>query len=272
MRLLLFLLLITPALAHVPTNSNTITNPEKSWVIYTEYTNETLEYELIFDKTGILSVSLFTIEKDLGAKITLLKQENEIISATGVSDNIKDYEPFTPTSYYPITGYKIIINETGNYQLQIDSMPGKIGLAIGYKEEFSLIEWLSIPVETIRIHLWEGQNIIIILMPAVITILIGLMLIKKLNAKTISALLYLASSMVTLSQMIIGLQGAVINASITVTIIFILMPLLLAYAIQKTDNQIKHIVYGLLGLITWSGFIIGPFLLISDSIMRVKNK
>lgn len=272
MKLLLLLLLLNTALAHVPTNEQTINNPEKSWVIYTEYTNKTITYELEFNKTGILTASLFTIEKDLSAKLTLLKDGNEVISTTGLSGKAKDYEPFTPTSYYPVTGYRIIINQTGTYQLQIDSTPGKIGIAIGHKEEFSPIEWLSVPIETIRIHLWEGQNIILILMPAIITMIIGLLLTKDFDARKISALLYIASSMTTLTQMTIGLQGTAINASIIVTTVFIGIPILLAYGILKTDKQICHAIYGVLGLISWAGFIIGPMILISDSMMRVKKQ
>jgi len=255
----------------MPTSATTITNPEKSWVVYTESVNEPIEYELIFNKTGILRVSLFTIEKDLSAKVTVLKDGREVISAAGLSAKIKDYEPFTPTSYYPVTGYSVVINETGSYQLQVISTPGNIGIAIGYKEEFSIVEWLSIPIEAIRIHIWEGQNMIMILIPAIVTIIIGWLLMKNLDAKKISSLLYIASSMVMLNQMILGLQGAVLNESMLVTITFISVPLLLAYGIIKTNSQITHIIYGVLGLTSWAGFIIGPMLLISDSMMRVKK-
>ena len=41
----------------------------------------------------------------------------------------------------------------------------KYGNAIGYKEEFTLSEWLLIPFDVIGIHQWEGQQLLWILNP-----------------------------------------------------------------------------------------------------------
>jgi len=46
---------------------------------------------------------------------------------------------------------------------------GKYGIAIGYKEEFTLSEWLLIPIDVINIHQWEGQSLILILMPLLLS-------------------------------------------------------------------------------------------------------
>ena len=59
-----------------------------------------------------------------------------------------EYEHFTPASYY----YLIDVNETivndGDFYSVIygpNLIEGKYGIAIGYKEEFTLSEWLLIP-------------------------------------------------------------------------------------------------------------------------------
>jgi hypothetical protein len=81
--------------------------------------------------------------------------------------------------------------------------------------------------------------------------------------------------------MIIGLMDSAYNPLLFVTIIFILLPALLGYSIiRKAKNRdlsigqkIRLLIYGLIGLFFWAGYIVGPLLVIISSLMKlIKRK
>ena len=85
------------------------------------------------------------------------------------------YEPFTPDSHYEIADVDINISIDGTYYVAVYNpfQGGKYGFAIGYQEEFEVDEWILVPVNVIRIHLWEGQSLAFILAPMVAIVVIG---------------------------------------------------------------------------------------------------
>jgi hypothetical protein len=85
----------------------------------------------------------------------------------------KRIRAFTPSSYYQLISVDLIVEQSGDYYLVVYGI-GKYGLAVGYKEEFSLLEWLKIPFDVTLVHLWEGQSLLLILLPLIIIIYIGL--------------------------------------------------------------------------------------------------
>ena len=87
----------------------------------------------------------------------------------------RDYEPFTPASYYQIGNVDITVNRTGTYYLAVfePDRGGDFGIAIGYVESFTAGDWLLMPFSLIGIHLWEGQPLLLVLAPLLLTIVTG---------------------------------------------------------------------------------------------------
>jgi hypothetical protein len=191
------------------------------------------------------------------------------------------YEPFTPASSYLLIDTEINVNEKGTYYIAVfdNTSGGKYSLAIGYIEEFTATEWLFIPFNLISIHLWEGQNIIFLFAPLVLTIIIGFIIIIWKRSDVIrhlpawigipAGLLCLGSGFLTLTQMFYALSIAP-DLIALVTIIFAFIPIILGYVIirilLKNTEKIKKtqriilFICGAFGLVFWAGYIIGPVL------------
>jgi hypothetical protein len=155
------------------------------------------------------------------------------------------------------------------------------------KEEFALVEWLRIPLDVLDIHQWEGQSLVFIITPMLVTFAIGFGIIvwkvrampRTRNLIGISAgLLYLGSGVLMLVQMIIALHGAVYDSLAILTLLFVLTPLLLGIAVLKKiglkekalsrRDRLQILGLATLGLLSWSGLLIGPILAALASLLR----
>lgn len=277
--ILLTLLIINDSLAHVPLNERIINNPLKSWVIYDQVQGEANTYEFNLSAGERLRIQLLTPEPTINLTMSLNNEEIIINQSSQ-----KTYEPFTPSSYYYLASINQVINETKEFELIINGK-GKYGLAIGYIESFSIIEWLRIPIDTFNIHVWEGQNPLLIMTPLILIILIGA-IYEYLHGFSnqwlllISALSFAGSSSVNLTQMIISLINAEINASIMITIILNLIPIIISWRlitlthkkIKTRSDWLRVIIYGVSGLIAWAGYIIGPVIIITNGLWHYFKK
>jgi hypothetical protein len=284
----------------------TINEPLKSWAIYGELKADEYEYyNFSLIEGDRLRLSLFSpqpnnnfsialiipghpLNADLPLMIELPVNHGSVLFNSEPT-NLKEYEPFTPSSYYQLINIDLIVNESGTYYLTLYG-EGKYGLAVGYKERFSLIEWLKIPLDVTLVHLWEGQGLLLILLPLIIIINSGLIICYKCKhcfkgllrlLSFIAALSYFGSSGVTLNQMIIALINTQANPLTPITLIFIIIPSLLGYGVIRvinrrrieTPERVKLIAYAGLGLFSWAGFIFGPLLLVIASLLpEPKNK
>jgi len=167
-----------------------------------------------------------------------------------------------------------------------DKGEGRYGVAVGYVETFTLIEWLMIPLDVISIHQWEGQSLSSIFAPMALTLGIGLLLIfwkiKPTSSVAVflgvlSGLLYIGSGLMMLIQMLIALIGAASTSSLVLTLVFSTLPVFLGFLIlrkivnydipwRKRDRVI-FAVFGILGYALWAGFLLGPSLIIIASIL-----
>jgi hypothetical protein len=206
------------------------------------------------------------------------------------------YEPFTPSSYYNIVDFDEIVNTTGTYYLAVFGIEanGKFGIAVGYSESFTLEEWVFIPFDVVDIHLWEGQNIWVIFAPLIIVLAFGKILLfwrmfkLKRSPKTIngyigsfSALIYIGTSAMLLYQMVYSLSKGPDGAGGAVgTFLFMLIPILLGVLVLKhylKDEELKFydrmkiMIYGVIGIFTWAGFLVGPMLLIISSLLPIRK-
>ncbi|UCH88325.1 MAG: hypothetical protein JSV49_08660 [Thermoplasmata archaeon] len=318
------LIIASPVSAHVPSFSDEhggldsavdIKNPTKSWVIYDDlYNSEDVRYyRLELYKGERLRLVLFSPEQDnllsmviMGPGITSEGTVPEFIETlngsnsqvvTGERPDSASYEPFTPGSYYYFVDYDEVINVSGTYFVAVYSSEGggNFGLAVGYKETFSLIEWIRVPIDAVKIHMWEGQNPVIILSPLIITLIAGLVILVEIKPKGIhlplkekwrvivsmAALMYIGTGFIMLHQMMRALTIGPAGGTVIVTIIFAVIPIFLGYLIFKITlnlkeqltkvKKLKLFVYAILGLFLWSGLILGPILVAIVSFLPAKK-
>jgi len=279
-----------------------ISDPTKSWALYAELHEggEAQYYKFDLPQNEKLLVQLFvpTSEKSsfvpnlvvMGPGITsqdAVPEYVEIVEAVGVMllagerSSSPTYEPFTPSSFYEIAILDQEASDGGTYHVAVyeSSQGGHYGLAIGYKEQFGLDEFIRIPIDVVSIHQWEGQSLLFILAPLILTIAIGLAILVLKSPDTLrtlfggigvfAGLLYLGTGFMTLTQTILALATANLNLGVVLTAIFILIPVLLALAIFRLTIHQKQItvrtrafmaILGVLGLFAWAGLLIGPAL------------
>ena len=267
--LLLASILLPVAFAHVPLQGEGygiaeavfIDDPLKSWVIYTEFKdNRPLYYAFNLSINEQLRAGLLTVDQDFIPDLTILgpglpldfgehfHDEFEIpdgyglIHIHGERQGAKDYEPFTPSSYYHVLDTSITVNQSATYFLIVDSATGsgKVGVVLGYLESFTLLEWLKVPFDVAFVHHWEGQDYLIILLPMMVIVVGGLLLNgyyfkRNLNMSQflafVGSLMYFGSAGIIFHQMVIGLIGATYSSLVLVTPIFIILPVVLGYSI-----------------------------------------
>ena len=310
---LIFSFFVSHVWAHTPLNTTDeihsletaleVPNPTKSWTLYRQlhHEGEAEYYKLVLEDGERLRLSLYVKELDNFSPQLVVMGED-----FGLDDNVPDsiekpegygvilfdstkpeereYEPFTPTSYYYLIDVDIPIIKNGDYYVAVfepNLEEGKYGIAIGYKEEYSLSEWIMIPFDVIAIHEWEGQQLIGILAPLLLSLIVGFFVLIwkrliKLNVFNIigstAGLLYVGSGLMIFTQMIIALSGAPFSSTAVLTVIFMAIPLILGYFLLRkvirfkgtlsNKDRIIFIAFGVAGIFFGSGLIIGPVLAI----------
>ena len=207
------------------------------------------------------------------------------------------YEPFTPDSHYEIADVDMNINIDGTYYVAVYNpfQGGEYGLAIGYQEKFEVEEWILVPVNVIRIHLWEGQLLAFILAPMVAILVIGCGYLfwqrKKGNIAlyspfgllgNVAGFLYLGSGAIMFTQMLISLGRTTFTSSVIITILLVILPLITGSAMiyvamqagegREMKARVEMGILGIFGLIIWAGLLVGPFLAILLSILPYTMK
>jgi hypothetical protein len=176
--------------------------------------------------------------------------------------------------------------ENGTYYIAVydSSSGGRYSIAVGYVESFTLDEWWLVPFGVITIHLWSGQSLATILAPFFAIPALGIILVAsqrrdlhaKKNALTwvgiTGSLLYVASGVSILYEMMIALLTAPFSLQVLVTIIFVLIPLLLGMAAfrivlsndwdKNRGKILKLLIIGVAGPFAWAGLLAGPVMLL----------
>jgi len=310
------------ALAHTPLGPSDeihsfetafdVPNPTKSWALYRELhdegeaeffkvhlnAGERLRLNLfIKENKEIFAPQLIIVEKDLPDPDSLPSFIDlpEGFGGRLVEPEIAEtpeYEPFTPTSYFYLADVDETTPTEGDYYVIVyepNLNEGKYGIAIGYKEEFTISEWLLIPFDVIGIHQWEGQSLILIIAPLLLTLVFGLTLLAwksliKLNIFTIvgifAGLLYVGTGFMLFLQMFMAIYGSTFNSLAILTVVFGALPIILGIVLLrkiiqfkgqlKTTDRIILAVLGFAGLFVWSGLLLGPVLVIVASVLPNK--
>jgi len=192
-----------------------------------------------------------------------------------------EYEPFSPSAVFEIASYSKNITIPGSYYVAIigPADETQYSIAIGYLEEFSLLEWVLVPINVFIIHLWEGQSLIAILAPFLAVVILGFLVIARREQvksmknplsfwpANLAGLCYLGGTAIVLMQMVRVLRITGFSAGVVLTLIFALVPFMLGiWALRLAQIPSPHTlkdrlslgIIGLLGLVSWAGLISGP--------------
>ena len=196
------------------------------------------------------------------------------------------YEPFSPSVFYELAGIEMDAPADGDYYVAVYNGPngGDYGLVVGKRESFSLSEWMMIPFSLLAVYRWEGQQWWTILLPGVVAFLAALsvasMGLRSSRSRTDVRwlLLSIAGSLMIASAAVFGYQtvskllqvGDVVPAA-ALSAAFTIIPLLLGIASLRMTRRsaggpvtakfrLALLVIAALGLVFWSGWVIGPAL------------
>ncbi|WP_292373951.1 hypothetical protein [Methanosarcina sp. UBA411] len=229
------------------------------------------------------------------------------------------YEGFTPSAFYSLDKLDIKAPESGTYYAVVGAIQeagliegedpiqgksihereipkkGNYGIVIGYRETFTLKEWISIPLNQVKIYRWEGQSLILIFTPLAITLAAGLLAIflrretvASFNPERISGILaglfFLSTGVTYIFQMLISLSESSYSSGIVITITLILISIgigVAAIALSLKDEnygktsgrkRLYFFILGISGLLFWSGWLIGPLLAFEAAVLPWKHK
>jgi hypothetical protein len=317
---LLCLLLLLGAQAHVPitTGDNEaldtathIPDPLKSWAIYSELRDGGVANYFQFDmeQGQRLRLSLFTPRESsftpglviMGPDIEPQGTVPSFIEvpeglaarvAAGTRPETASYEPFTPSSLYELVDVDTTVNASGTYYVAVyePSQGGQYGLAVGYREQFELLEWIRVPLDIVTVHQWEGQFLIFILAPMLGIVALGFVLLFLERKRGVPVLqspfswlgsfvsfLYIGSGATILAQMGIALTVAPVTSAVIITVIFALLPIIAGIVLLKVvltaqeevtvKKRIEMAILGIVGLFIWAGLLVGPVLAIVTSLL-----
>ena len=247
-------------------NATLISNPEKSFVIYTELheSGEAQYYHFPMQKGEILYGSLQVPGPNsmvpniviIGPGIESTGNVPSFIDVPagsgamvipGKSPGKPSYEPFSPQPIYEVTSYNVTVPRDGDYYIAVyGPNGGKYSLAPGFLEQFTPSEWLMIPWSVVSIHLWEGQSPWVVFVPMILVVIGGLVLIVIYRKEPglqqdpvrwmilISGLMYLGGAAMTALQIIHAVRVTGYANEVIVTLMFIAGPIILGiFAIME---------------------------------------
>jgi len=311
--LLVFLLVASPVLAHVPgfPDDNTtpeqaveISDPVKSWAFYdslgegnvkyyrvTLHAGERLHVGTFTPHTGRFTPSIvvmspvFNGTDSVPEGVTVPDGMGAIV-VEGDRPNTATYEPFTPSANYHTASFDHQVNTGRTYVIAVyepANRTGPVGVTIGYKEEWSPTEYLTIPFDLVRTHLWEGQHPLLVMGPFLLPILGGIGFVRRRwhgewgrrrlrIALTGTGLLAFGTAVNTTVQMSIALAQTGLTLAALITTVFVIVPVVGGSWVVglglKPDcrltsrRRVGLAITGILMLLTWAGFILGPVILI----------
>ncbi len=251
-------------------NATLMSNPEKSFVIYTELhesgeaqyyhfpmqQGENLYGSLQVPGPGSMVPNIVIIGSGIESTGNVpsfieIPAGSGAMVIEGKTPGKPAYEPFSPQPIYEVAHFNVSVPRKGDYYIAVyGPSGGKYSLAPGFLEQFTPAEWLQIPWSVISIHLWEGQSPWVVFAPMILIVIGGLVLIgiyrKKLELHQdpirwmmlISGLLYLGGAAMTGLQIIHAVLVTGYTNEVIVTILFLVGPIILGiFAILEGARQ-----------------------------------
>jgi hypothetical protein len=158
-----------------------------------------------------------------------------------------------------------------------------------------LKEWISIPLNQIKIYRWEGQSLLLIFTPLALTLATGLLAIflkreavAEFSPARISGILaglfFLGTGVTYIFQMLISLSKSSYSSGMVITLFLILSSIGLgvvaialslkdeSYGTRSTRKRLYFSGLGIAGLLFWAGWFIGPLLAFEAAVLPWKRK
>lgn len=319
--------LLTPAFAHVPVfgeggkspeTATPVENPSKSRVLYGQLSGGDLQYySFEVEKGEKIVIGLIvpsgkeglTFTPDLVIMGPGLSDEGEVPKTVEVPEGYgarifsgkrpinATYEGFTPSAFYSLVRVDFQVPESGTYYAAVSSVEGggNYGIFLGYRESFSLIEWLLIPLNQIRTYRWEGQSLPFIIFPLGVTLGAGILAISHKKeaaagfnparwAGTFAGLFFLGTGLSFTSQMLFSLSRSSYSHEVIITVFLALASIGLGiialtlslkderYGVKSIRKQFYFLILGLAGLLLWAGWLIGPILALEAAVLPWRRK
>ena len=320
-------LLLTPALAHVPIfggegkspeTTIPIEDPAKSRVLYGQLAAGDIRYYSFEMKQGeriVLGLIVPVEQGRQGFTPDLILMGPDLTNEGKVPDALEVpegygvkvfpgdlpespvYEAFSPSAFYSLATADLEAPESGTYYAVASSTQreGNYGIVIGYKETFTLKEWIYVPFSQIKIYRWEGQSLLLIFTPPGIMLAIGLLaLFFKMDVAAdfnparisgfLAGLFFLGTGLSFIFQMLISLSKSSYSPEIFITIFLSLASLGLGvialilslkdekYGSGSARKRLYFFFLGAAGILFWAGWFVGPFLAFEAAALPWKRK
>jgi hypothetical protein len=320
LKILLIVALSTAASAHVPIaggendhleDALVVEDPTKSWVVYDRLDagGTAKYYRFEMGEGEELRLSVFTPEKTefspgivvMGPGIAptgTLPPFVEVPAGEGAAvipgqaPEETEFEPFTPAALYPGAATSLPVPAAGTYHVAVfePDEGGAFGLVVGFREEFSVPEFLLVPFAVIGIHRWEGQPLAFILAPLICTLLAGFGLLGwKMRAGDIAirgpfgwlavsaGLFYVGTGLILLLQISVALEKTGPDPAAVLPLVYVFIAVILGSIAIRTGladdgrgsrrGGLYMVFLGVLGLFAWAGLLIGPVLALAAGIL-----
>jgi hypothetical protein len=189
-----------------------------------------------------------------------------------------------------VAAHTLTAPEDGAYYVAVrgNDRGGRYGLAIGSREAFTPVEWVTIPLVVAATYSWEGQPLWLVYLPAAVVVVLGLALLVRRSTggrgiglagwmAAVAGLLFLASAATMLVQMAAALVMAGPDGAAAVTLFLAILPavvgvLTLRLALQgsrmwRTGARLQLAVLGGAALVVWAGWLLGPALAVVAALL-----
>ena len=157
------------------------------------------------------------------------------------------------------------------------------------------MEWISIPINQIKVYLWEGQSLVMILFPLGITLVLGILLlflkrevVSSFSPAKISeifaGLFFIGTGLSFPLKMLISLSKSAYTSSVSITTILTLASILLGllalglsfkdkgYSARSIKNSLLFLVIGITGFLFWAGWFAGPLIAFGAAVLPWRSK
>jgi len=308
--LMLVLTLLSPiADAHVPgiTEGQVTIVPDAAksyaWYGILEEGDEVDIYFLTVEEGGEIRLSLSTPDRETAPTLVLtgpgidssdpLPGESILPEGQGSivvppdPETMASYEPFTPMALYDRAELSVRAPATGEYSVLVSGDEGRYILATGYLEQFSIAEWVLIPVQVLSVRVWQGQPLPLVLLPVIGAVAVGAIWFRKRTdgirlwpgawLLAVAGFSYIGSAILILAETILAGLETGPEGSMMVTVFFAALPLVIGGLMVRNAGRLIGppswrergviLLYGILGFAVWAGLIIGPVLAIAAAFM-----
>jgi len=305
-----------PAAAHVPSFPTDNTSPDsavvvpdaaKSWSFYDRIeSGEVAYYRFSLTAGERLRVGTFTPDsgaftlsvvvmseafegtEGVPARVTVPEGMGALVVA-GERPAGAEYEPFAPSATYSTASVDRPTDVDAAYLVAVyepANRSGEVGVTVGYREEFSPTEYLTVPFDLVQVRLWEGQQPLLVVGPFALTVLAGVAVGRRRWTERspslarvvlgIGASLVLASGVNTAVQTLVALTKTGPTPGVAVTALYVVVPLACGgwgLWVAGRDAPVTTLrtrtglaVAALASVATWAGFLVGPAVLLAVAV------